>query len=311
VIGGVSMLYITAIIVFVIVLILLYLILSFLNRDKILIKNRVIQVKEIHDMKQDETKVKSLSENALIIIYNFFSRRLLRMTPDPRLSSLNKRLEKAGLLKNKTAEKWLFDKYMSILIACSAFSLLTYMLIKDIVTIIIFVPIIFLLVNTIFNFHISRKTEKRKKIILKDLPFILDLITVSVEAGLSFDGAISRVVNSISGELCDEYGKSLKEIRMGIPRKTALKNMSERCAVKELFMLNTSIIQADELGVSLGNVLRIESENLREHIKQLTREKAMKVPIKMLFPLIFFIFPSIFIVILGPAVIKIYNMFMR
>ena len=98
---------------------------------------------------------------------------------------------------------------------------------------------------------------------------------------------------------------------MGIQRKVALRNMSERCGVKELSMFITSLIQADELGVSLGRVLRIESENLREHRKQVAREKAMKAPIKMLFPLIFFIFPSIFIIILGPAAINIYNVFVK
>jgi tight adherence protein C len=132
---------------------------------------------------------------------------------------------------------------------------------------------------------------------------------VSVEAGLSFDGAMTRVINNLSGELCDEFGKSLKEIKMGIQRQEALRNMSERCDVKELSTLVTSLIQADELGVSLGKVLRIEAANLREHRKQSAREKAMKAPIKMLFPLIFFIFPSIFIIILGPAIIKIIAIF--
>jgi Flp pilus assembly protein TadB len=163
--------------------------------------------------------------------------------------------------------------------------------------------------NVIFSFYISSKIESRKSIILKDLPYTLDLITVSVEAGLSFDGAMARVVNNISGELCDEFAKALKEIRMGIQRKTALRNLSDRCDVKELSMLVTSLIQADDLGVSLGKVLRIESANLREHRKQIAREKAMKAPIKMLFPLIFFIFPSIFIIILGPAVIRIFGIF--
>lgn len=96
---------------------------------------------------------------------------------------------------------------------------------------------------------------------------------------------------------------------MGIERKVALRNMSNRCEVEELSMFITSIIQADELGVSLGKVLRIESDNLREHRKQVVREKAMKAPVKMLFPLVFFIFPAIFIIILGPVVIQMMDMF--
>ena len=126
-----------------------------------------------------------------------------------------------------------------------------------------------------------------------------------------FDGALARVISNINGELCDEFANSLKEIRMGIERKVALRNMSDRCDVKALSMLVTSIIQADELGVSLSRVLRIESENLREHRKQVAREKAMKAPIKMLFPLVFFIFPTIFIIILGPAVIRMITIFAK
>lgn len=153
--------------------------------------------------------------------------------------------------------------------------------------------------------------KKQKEKILKELPYALDLITVSIEAGLSFDGAMAKVVGNTNGALCDEFAKSLKEINMGIERKTALKNMSDRCNVPELSSFISSLIQADELGVSLSKVLRIESANLREHRKQAAREKAMKAPIKMLFPLVFFIFPSIFIIILGPTVIKILDMFLK
>jgi len=137
-----------------------------------------------------------------------------------------------------------------------------------------------LLISTIFNFYLSKKVNRRKKIIVRELPYTLDLITVSVEAGLSFDGAMARVIVNISGELCDEFSKTLKEIRMGIQRKVALKNMGQRCEVKELSMLLTSLIQADDLGVGLANVLRIESAGLREHRTQVAREAAMKAPIK-------------------------------
>lgn len=144
---------------------------------------------------------------------------------------------------------------------------------------------------------------------VKALPYSLDLITVSVEAGLSLDGAITRIVNNISGPLSEEFGKTLKEMRMGIEKKIALRNMSERCDVRDLSVLINALIQADELGVSLGKVLRIESAQLREKRRQAAREKAMKAPVKILFPLIMFIFPAIFVIILGPAVIQMIEMF--
>ena len=233
------------------------------------------------------------------------------MTPSNKIAILNKRLEKAGLLKNTTIEKWLFKKSMLILALSTMIGLLSFMVEPDIIKSVILGLLIALAINTFFNFYLSKRIEKRKKNILKDLPYTLDLITVSVEAGLSFDGALARVISNINGELCDEFAKSLKEIRMGIERKVALKNMSDRCDVKALSMLVTSIIQADELGVSLSRVLRIESENLRDQRKQVAREKAMKAPIKMLFQLVFFIFPTIFVIILGPAVIRMINIFAR
>lgn len=309
------MIYVVVLFLFVSIFILVYLGLSYISRDKELIENRVEQIKELQSIdsnsNMENNDYKSFWERAIMPYYKWISQFILKITSRGKIETLNKKLEKAGLLKSTTTEKWLFDKIMIILIVTAIVSLLVFMIESNIFKVLSIALLNVLLMNTSFNFYLSKKIVMRRKVILKDLPYILDLITVSVEAGLSFDGAIGRVVNSINGELCDEYIKSLKEIRMGIPRKTALKNMSERCEVKELSLLNTSIIQADELGVSLGNVLRIESSNLREHRKQITREKAMKVPIKMLFPLIIFIFPAIFIVILGPAVIKIYNVFMK
>lgn len=144
---------------------------------------------------------------------------------------------------------------------------------------------------------------------VKDLPYTLDLITVSVEAGLSLDGAIARIVSNVPGVLSDEFSKTLKEMRMGIDKRQALRNMSDRCDVRDVSILVNALIQADELGVSLGKVLRIEGAQLREKRRQSAKEKAMKAPVKMLFPMIIFIFPGVFVIILGPAVIKMIEMF--
>jgi tight adherence protein C len=290
---------------------LIYGFLSVMTRNKVHIEKRINQVKDIHSIKQDTTENKTFSERMLKPFYSSFTQFIVKSTPRNKLDALNKKLDKAGLLKNSTAEKWLYNKTIVLLSVSSVMGLFSFMIGGSILKAIAIVLLLVLCINTFFNFSLSRMIEKRKTKILRDLPYTLDLITVSVEAGLSFDGAMARVVGNISGELCDEFSKALKEIRMGIERKTALKNMSERCDVKELSMLVTSLIQADELGVSLGRVLRIESSNLREHRKQAAREKAMKAPIKMLFPLVFFIFPSIFVIILGPAVIKIIDVFSK
>jgi tight adherence protein C len=302
-------LYFAMFIFFLTVFMIVYGILSTLGNDKIRIEKRIEQIKDIHKVSHDNIQNTSFSERAIKPFYDYFSKLLLKSTPSNKINLLNKKLERAGLLKNSSTENWMFRKSMIIIIVSIIFGILTFLIDPSILKALVISVFIMLFLNVFFNFYLGRKIEQRKKNILRDLPYTLDLITVSVEAGLSFDGAMIRVVSNISGEICDEFGKCLKEIRMGIQRKVALKNLSERVEVRELAMLVTSLIQADEMGISLGKVLRIESANLREHRKQVAREKAMKAPIKMLFPLIFFIFPSIFIIILGPAIIKILHIF--
>lgn len=303
------MIYIAIFIFFLSIFYLIYGILAILNGDKIKIEKRIGDLKELHALDEEKIENKSFSERIIKPFYKSLSKVLLKITPSHKVEMLNKRLERAGLLKDSTIEKWLFKKSMVILGCFTTIVLLSLMIDPNIIKAVVLALLVIVAINIFFNFYLSSRIENRKKKILKDLPYTLDLITVSVEAGLSFDGAMVRVISNISGELCDEFAKSLKEIRMGIERKVALKNMSERCDVKALSMLITSLIQADELGVSLSRVLKIESENLREHRKQVSREKAMKAPIKMLFPLILFIFPSIFIIILGPAVIRMISIF--
>jgi len=303
------MLYLIVIILFLSVFLMIYGVLLILGRKKLNIEKRVHDIKDDGYQGKDEREQKSFMERMLKPIYQGITRMMVRTTPSRNIESFQKKLEAAGLLKNGTKEKWLYIKGMLMLIIASSLGALLYTETESIGLTIFMFLFMLLFVNVFFNFFLSRKVTARKERILRALPYTLDLITVSVEAGLSFDGAMSRVVSNIQGDLCDEFGKSLKEIRMGIERKIALRNMSNRCEVDELSMFITSIIQADELGVSLGKVLRIESDNLREHRKQVVREKAMKAPVKMLFPLVFFIFPAIFIIILGPVVIQMMDVF--
>lgn len=303
------MLYLITFIFFLSVFMLIFGILYTVSGDKLKIENRLEQIKDIQNLEENDILNKSFSDRAIKPLYDSITKFLLKITPGNKIAIMNKKLEKAGLLKNTTTEKYLYKKSMISFTAAILSGTLIYLAKPDLLVALLISVFILLLMNTLFNFSLSKKITDRQKNMLRDLPYTLDLITVSVEAGLSFDGAIARVVNNLNGELCDEFGKSLKEMRMGIQKKVALKNMSERCEVRELSLLITSLIQADDLGVSLGKVLRIEAANLREHRKQAARERAMKAPVKMLFPLIFFIFPSIFIIILGPAVIKMMSIF--
>lgn len=159
------------------------------------------------------------------------------------------------------------------------------------------------------RYYLKAAIKKRQGIIRGDLPDILDLISVSVEAGLGFDFAILRVVNRAKGPLSEELKVVYREIQMGIPRREALKSLGERSEVEELRTFVSSVIQADTLGISIKNVLRSQSSQLRQTRRQTAEEKALKAPVKMILPLVIFIFPVIFIILLGPSAMEIIGTF--
>ncbi len=147
----------------------------------------------------------------------------------------------------------------------------------------------------------------RKKAIQRSLPDIMDLLVVSVEAGLAFDMALMRVVERFKGTVSEEFQRVLKEMQLGKARKDALKDMGNRVDLHELTALVTAVIQAEQLGVGITGVLKMQADLIRDKRQQLIEEQAMKAPVKMLFPLVVFIFPSIFVVVLGPALINIFK----
>jgi tight adherence protein C len=159
------------------------------------------------------------------------------------------------------------------------------------------------------DFVVSSKARSRKDRIRAELPDALDLMAVSVEAGLGFDGAISKLTEHMEGPLADEFALTLGEIRIGESRQDALKKLSDRTSTPELSSFVRSIIQADQLGISLGRILRVQATDSRLKRQAAAEEKAMKAPIKMLFPTVLFIFPAMFLVILGPAFLNLSKIF--
>jgi tight adherence protein C len=157
---------------------------------------------------------------------------------------------------------------------------------------------------SLVNMYLSIRIKNRQMEIVKDLPDVLDLLTVSVEAGLGFDAALQRVVQKMTGAISVEFAKTLQEIKMGKHRREALRDLGLRTGIDDLNTFISAIVQADQLGVSIGNVLRVQSEQMRRKRRQRIEEKAMKAPIKMLIPMVLFIFPTIFIVLLGPAAMQ-------
>ena len=151
---------------------------------------------------------------------------------------------------------------------------------------------------------LQRRIADRLHQIQRQLPDVLDLLTVAVEAGLGFDAACDKVVEKMRGPIPDEFGLTLRHMRMGQSRRDAFKGMAERVDHPDLNAFISAIVQADQLGVSIGQVLRIQSEQMRDKRRQRAEEEAAKAPVKMMIPLVFFIFPNVGLVIGAPAVFQ-------
>jgi tight adherence protein C len=152
---------------------------------------------------------------------------------------------------------------------------------------------------------LRRKQDERQASIKRDLPDVLDLLAISVEAGVGFEGAVEVVIRHFDSPLATELGRMLQEMELGLPRREALQNLKRRTEVPELSNFVLILVQADALGMPIGRVLRTQAVEMRLKRRQWAREKAARLPVKILLPLTIFILPALFVVILGPAAMSI------
>jgi tight adherence protein C len=237
-----------------------------------------------------------------------FSGRMQRMTSTSFSDTTERRLALAGNPGDMRVADWLGIKAVGAIVGAIVFFLLFF--IVGILPLPIFLSILMIPVGALFGyilpeFWLGRRVRARQHAILLMIPDALDLLTISVRAGLGFDAALAKVVEKLQGPLSDEFRRALAEVRVGKARREALRDIVPRTEVVPLTNFIGAIIQAEQLGVSISKVLQVQSEQLRIERRQRAEEMAAKAPIKMLFPLVGCIFPSLFIVILGPAIILI------
>lgn len=257
----------------------------------------------------DDELQAAFKERVLVPMLKKMSFFTQKYTPQRQREMIERKLVSAGRPFNWTAADYLSVQYSTAVIFAIIAALLSYFGhgspgIQYFFVICSFVTG-YLLLSIVINTSISR----RRANIEKELPDLLDLMVISIEAGLGFDAALQRVVQKSKGPLAQEFNQCLQEMRMGKTRKEALKDLARRNDEGDLASFVGSIIQADQLGVSIGNVLRTQADQMRVKRKQKIEEKAMKAPVKMLIPMVLFIFPAIFLILLGPSVIQIMETF--
>lgn len=231
----------------------------------------------------------------------------LKLNPRTNVETIGKKIVAAGLSQRISISTFLAIKGGTTVGGCALGLLLGAT--GSVASAVLFVPVFGGIGFLAPDLVLTIKTRSRREKIRSDLPDALDLLAVSVEAGLGFDGAVTKLTEHMEGPLVDEFALMLNEVRVGETRSTALRKMAERIDAMELSNFVRAVIQADQLGISLARILRVQAADTRLRRQAAAEEKAMKAPIKMLIPTVFFIFPSMFIVILGPAMLNILSVF--
>jgi tight adherence protein C len=252
------------------------------------------------------TPRESLRERALVPLSHSLANLVLRLNPRTSAESIALKLQAAGLGQKISPTAFLAGKGLFSL----AGGALALVLIGSAGRTGLMFGLVVVLVGFFGpDYLVSIYARRRRERIRAALPDALDLLAVSVEAGLGFDGAISKLTEHMDGPLAEEFALTLSEMRIGESRGEALRRLGERADTPEISSFTRAIIQADQLGTSLGRILRVQAADTRLRRQAAAEEKAMKAPIKMLFPTVLFIFPAMFLVILGPAILNIDEIF--
>jgi tight adherence protein C len=246
----------------------------------------------------------SFSERVVAPAIARFSRAAARITPGGLRKGIARRLVLAGGSGKWTAEVFLAAQ-LALTLGAAALGYFVGMSGSSRVLGPLWVPFLAFIAYLAPLSTLDRKARNRQEHIRRMLADTIDLLTISVEAGLAFDGAMLHARRSMKGPLSEEIGRMLHEMQLGISRSDAMRNLSERTDIQELRSFVLAMVQADVFGVSVANVLRSQSQELRTKRRQRAEERAMKIPVKLLFPMIVCILPALLVVVVGPGVIRI------
>ncbi len=276
--------------------------------DKAMVRNSLRQLEgyEVENVRDQELLV-PFAERALAPVMGGLTKLGRRFTPTGYVDNIRRKFVWAGVGNADGVDRFLAIRVLTAVAVIPAFFIFFILnvfgldgMLKLVVTALV---VLALILGP--DAWLNRKVEERHIDLQEKLPDVLDLLTISVEAGLGFEQALDRTIAAVPGALSDEFARMLGEVRAGASRADAMRAMEQRTNVPEVRSFVLAILQADTFGVSIGRVLRAQSEEMRIKRRQLAQEKAQKAPVKMLIPMVFCVFPALFVVVIGPAIINI------
>ena len=257
-------------------------------------------------LKEGEMEIPPFSERVVMPVLNKIASLIRKVSPKGVVESTRNKLELAGVMEKISVNVYLMIKFMCPVVFLIIFILLFVFLDLPLMVnaaLLILIPLSYFLPDI----FLRSKIDKRQEEIRSAIPNALDMLTITVEAGMGFDAALSKVAGNVKGPLGEEFNKMLKEMNIGLSRSEAFHNLVKRTSVSDLDSFVTSVIQAEILGIPVGKILKIQSSEIRSRRSIRAEEEGIKAPVKLMFPLIFCLLPALLAILVGPAVIMLYE----
>ena len=281
----------------------LYLMIKRAEESRALLSDQQKQKQTVATKTEDSFLKKNFFERVLKPFLYSMENRLQKLAPAELVKMLEERIFRAGKQGvwsvKRLAAFWVLSSAAGIFLAFMFIQRSNFLFSQNIIILLSGAlsggALPFLIINS--------KIKERQKALRRQLPEFLDLLCVSVQAGLSFDGAVSKIVARMKGALVDEFKRMQNDVSLGMTHQYALTQLAKRCDLEEIYLFTTSVIQAEKLGTSMSKTLKMQADNMRDRHRQYIKAEALKAPVKIIFPMVLFIFPSIFVVLLFPAIL--------